>query len=249
MGHGDRIVVLLAIVITAKNSSFARDHEFSWRHQQNWIGEDLGERQQVDFVPARPEDLPTLLQGLLDTATKAREVIDSGNVQGWDETGQPLFDPVVYAAIIAFGFVFIHPFMDGNGRIHRYLIHEVLAKAGFASGIVLPMSCRCPTSAGCLLPAGRNILLPPPAWLTVTRPSHFPSTFPGWPPGNCIRSHAEAVTARCNRLGEKSEYRVIYFIDEYLWNHRTRLGKAELPYPVQLPARYSNTRTDQGPIF
>jgi hypothetical protein len=29
-------------------------------------------------------------------------------------------DPVVAAACIAFGFVFIHPFMDGNGRIHRY---------------------------------------------------------------------------------------------------------------------------------
>jgi Fic family protein len=51
------------------------------------------------------------------------------------------FDPVVYAAIIAFGFVFIHPFMDGNGRIHRYLIHEVLANAGFTPrGIVLPVS-------------------------------------------------------------------------------------------------------------
>jgi hypothetical protein len=51
------------------------------------------------------------------------------------------FDPVNYAAIIAFGFVFNHPFMDGNGRIHRYLIHEVLANAGFTPrGIVLPVS-------------------------------------------------------------------------------------------------------------
>jgi Fic family protein len=31
--------------------------------------------------------------------------------------------------------------MDGNGRIHRYLIHEVLAKAGFTPrGIILPVS-------------------------------------------------------------------------------------------------------------
>jgi Fic family protein len=50
-------------------------------------------------------------------------------------------DAVVLAAIIAFGFVYIHPFMDGNGRIHRYLIHDVLAKAGFTPrGIVLPVS-------------------------------------------------------------------------------------------------------------
>lgn len=118
-----------------------RFHEFSWRHQQNWIGDDLGYRQQVDFVPARPEDLSTLMQGLLDTAAKAREVIDSESAWGGSEAGEPLFDPVVYAAIVAFGFVFIHPFMDGNGRIHRYLIHEVLTNAGFTPrGIVLPVS-------------------------------------------------------------------------------------------------------------
>ena len=57
------------------------------------------------------------------------------------DTTELQFDPVIYAAIIAFGFVFIHPFMDGNGRIHRYLIHEVLANAGFTPrGIVLPVS-------------------------------------------------------------------------------------------------------------
>jgi Fic family protein len=50
-------------------------------------------------------------------------------------------DPVLMAAAIAFGFVYIHPLMDGNGRIHRYLIHDVLAKAGFTPrGIVLPVS-------------------------------------------------------------------------------------------------------------
>ncbi len=78
------------------------------------------------------------MQGLLDTTAKARDVIDSENGQ---KGGEPLFDPVVYAAGIAFGFVFIHPFMDGNGRIHRYLIHDVLANAGFTPrGIVLPVS-------------------------------------------------------------------------------------------------------------
>ena len=38
------------------------------------------------------------------------------------------FDAVLMAALIAFGFVFIHPFEDGNGRIHRYLFHHVLAE-------------------------------------------------------------------------------------------------------------------------
>jgi hypothetical protein len=85
-----------------------RFHEFAWRHQQNWIGDDLGYRLKIEFVPAHPEDVPALMQGLLDTAGKARALVDS---------------------------------MDGNGRIHRYLIHEVLANAGFTPrGIVLPVS-------------------------------------------------------------------------------------------------------------
>lgn len=115
-----------------------RFHEFSWRAEQNWVGKDLDYRKQIDFVPARPEHVASLMQGLLDTAAKARSINDT---KAKNENSALLFDPVIYAAIIAFGFVFIHPFMDGNGRIHRYLIHEVLANAGFTPrGIVLPVS-------------------------------------------------------------------------------------------------------------
>jgi hypothetical protein len=43
--------------------------------------------------------------------------------------------------MIAFGFVFIHPFEDGNGRLHRYLIHHILTRAGFnPPGVVFPVS-------------------------------------------------------------------------------------------------------------
>jgi Fic family protein len=50
-------------------------------------------------------------------------------------------DAVLCAAIIAFGFVFIHPFEDGNGRIHRYLIHHILARKHFSKqGIIFPIS-------------------------------------------------------------------------------------------------------------
>jgi len=119
-----------------------RFHEFYWRSEQNWIGDDLGYRQKLELVPARPEHLTELMEGLLFTANRAREA-------GWLEDDQAEdamdtathFDPVILASMVAFGFVFIHPFMDGNGRIHRYLIHHILAQAGFTPrGIVLPIS-------------------------------------------------------------------------------------------------------------
>ncbi len=50
-------------------------------------------------------------------------------------------DPVVAAAISGFAFVFIHPFEDGNGRIHRFMMHHVLAKRGYSpQGIIFPVS-------------------------------------------------------------------------------------------------------------
>ena len=48
---------------------------------------------------------------------------------------------MIAAAVLAFGFVYVHPFEDGNGRIHRYLIHHVLAQRGFnPAGVVFPVS-------------------------------------------------------------------------------------------------------------
>ena len=125
----ERLVELQQAVVDA------RFHEHTWRYQQNWVGKDFGHRKQIDFVPARPADVPALMSGLLSLDTSARDWYNK------EEDDASQIDPVVLAAVIAFGFVFIHPFMDGNGRIHRYLIHEVLANAGFTPrGIILPVS-------------------------------------------------------------------------------------------------------------
>ncbi len=127
----DRLVELQQAVVDP------RFHEFTWRHQQNWVGKDHGYRKQIDFVPARPDDVPALMSGLLLLATQSR----SSNTEDVDDHYEVQIDPVILATAIAFGFVFIHPFMDGNGRIHRYLIHEVLANAGFTPrGIILTVS-------------------------------------------------------------------------------------------------------------
>ena len=78
-----------------------------------------------EHISARAEDLQALMAGLLNFANT-------------DASG---LNPVVAAALIAFGFVYIHPFEDGNGRIHRYLIHHQLASSGFnPPGLVFPVS-------------------------------------------------------------------------------------------------------------
>jgi hypothetical protein len=79
-----------------------------------------------DHVSARPEDLPSLLPGMADYA----EVSVAGGM-----------DPVIAAAAVAFGFVYVHPFDDGNGRLHRWLIHHVLAGAQYSPpDLVFPIS-------------------------------------------------------------------------------------------------------------
>ena len=77
-------------------------------------------------ISARADDLEQLLAGFFATYRLLKESD---------------YDPVLMAALIAFGFVFIHPFEDGNGRIHRYLFHHILAEKGFVPhGLVFPIS-------------------------------------------------------------------------------------------------------------
>ena len=59
----------------------------------------------------------------------------------FDRKAAQQLDPVVAASVLAFGFVFVHPLEDGNGRLHRYLMHHVLAERGFnPPGVVFPVS-------------------------------------------------------------------------------------------------------------
>ena len=48
---------------------------------------------------------------------------------------------VVRAAAVAFAFVYLHPLVDGNGRIHRFLINHLLAAdQAVPANIVVPVS-------------------------------------------------------------------------------------------------------------
>lgn len=106
----------------------ARFVKLGLRDECGFVGtHDRDTREPVpDHISARPQDLRALLSGIIE--------YDGRSVAGG-------VDPVVAAASIAFGFVYVHPLIDGNGRLHRWLIHHVLATAGYSPpGVVFPIS-------------------------------------------------------------------------------------------------------------
>lgn len=99
-----------------------------WRDVQNFVGEttpDYSER--IHYICPQPVDVPSLMHGWQRMADAME-----------DEEAIP---PVLAAAIVSFTFVFIHPFEDGNGRIHRFLINNVMARRkAIPEGFIFPVS-------------------------------------------------------------------------------------------------------------
>jgi hypothetical protein len=104
-----------------------RFRESDYRSSQNYVGETIAwQKEKIHFACPKPEDLVDLMEGL----TTAHKRMTTGDVSA-----------VIHAAAIAYGFVFLHPFEDGNGRIHRFLIHNILARRGFTpKSVMFPIS-------------------------------------------------------------------------------------------------------------
>ena len=96
-----------------------------WRNFQNYIGETLPDYSQiVHFVCPPPISVKSMMAGLNHCFQKSKDN-----------------NAIILATLIAFGFVFIHPFDDGNGRLHRYLIHDILVRRkAVSSGTIIPIS-------------------------------------------------------------------------------------------------------------
>jgi Fic family protein len=120
----DELIRLQQIVID--NPRFTK---MGWREQDGFVGEhDRRHGTPIpDHIASKWQDIPALMNGLISTDQKLE--------------ADPQFDAVIAAAIISFGFVFIHPFVDGNGRIHRYLIHHLLLHKDYVGkGFIFPVS-------------------------------------------------------------------------------------------------------------
>lgn len=98
-----------------------------YRDSQNYVGQSISfQKELIHYVCPKPDDVNGLMRGLIVTHEKMK----NGNVP-----------PVIHAAAISYGFVFIHPFDDGNGRIHRFLIHNILSlRATVPQGLMFPVS-------------------------------------------------------------------------------------------------------------
>jgi Fic/DOC family len=107
--------------------------------------------ERVHYVAPRHEDVPSLMAGFLE-AWQAHHLVklrrplpgalmrDGKPYSRRRSCGTPFVD-FVMAGCLSFGFVYIHPFEDGNGRLHRLMLHHVLSSTHFTPPrVVIPIS-------------------------------------------------------------------------------------------------------------
>ncbi|MBH0129345.1 Fic family protein [Salinibacterium sp. NK8237] len=92
------------------------------RTEQNWVGGSGWSPLRADFVPPPESEVRRLVDDLSRFVTATH-----GN-------------PVVRAAIAHAQFETIHPFIDGNGRTGRALIHTVLRRTDALRNTLIPIS-------------------------------------------------------------------------------------------------------------
>ena len=99
-----------------------------WRDDQVWVGYlDRNWQEVVVLLGAQPGSVPSLMEGL---AHCHRRILEDRTVPA-----------LVHAACISFPCVYIHPFNDGNGRTHRFILHNVLAQRGYMEqDTIFPLS-------------------------------------------------------------------------------------------------------------
>ena len=94
------------------------------RQSPVFVGETVQYQEVVHYVAPPVSDLRDMLEGL-------RVFLDRTEGQS----------SVLRSAVAAFAFVYIHPMADGNGRVHRFLINDILRREGaIPEPVILPVS-------------------------------------------------------------------------------------------------------------
>jgi len=123
---GDRTAPVTLDDLLAIHAVLMAGDERAWpgrlREEQNWIGGRLANPSDAVFVPPPEHLVRPLLEDLV--AFVARDDLPA----------------VPQAAIVHAQFETIHPFIDGNGRVGRALVHVILRRRGVATHFVPPVS-------------------------------------------------------------------------------------------------------------
>ena len=174
------------------------------RTVQNWIGGSDYNPCNADFVPPPPALVPSLLD---DLVAYLNSDLDA---------------PLVQAALAHAQFETIHPFVDGNGRTGRALIHLILRRRGLAPRYIPPISLILATRS-------RDYI----RGLTATRfvgPPDTPRAMVGL--ATWIASFAAATTRACADASTFGEQ-----IDALVANWRERAGTIRTSSAVDLLLR------------
>ncbi len=124
IGEGGPLSVDLLLEIHRRLLSGTRleHHGGRLREKQNWIGGSSFNPCSAEYVPPPRELVPELLADLCEF--------------GNDDS----LPAVAQAALAHAQFETIHPFVDGNGRVGRALIHLILRRRGVVSRVLPPVS-------------------------------------------------------------------------------------------------------------
>ncbi len=113
---------ILAIHRTLMANGSPRIRPGTFRLEQNWLGGRLTNPSDARYVPPPEDEVETLMLDLVYFMNR-------------DD-----LPAVAQAAIAHAQFETIHPFVDGNGRVGRAIIHVVLRRRGIAPAFVPPIS-------------------------------------------------------------------------------------------------------------
>jgi hypothetical protein len=125
-GHGDSALsdttlAQLQSEILGKRTTLTH---FGLRQSPVFVGETIRYQDVVHYVAPPADDVAAMLGGLRTFLERTQ--------------GQ---SAVMRSAVAAFGFVYIHPLADGNGRVHRFLINDILRRDGAVPDpVILPVS-------------------------------------------------------------------------------------------------------------
>lgn len=84
--------------------------------------------------------VPVFISGSSYAVTPPQKIAtEMGKFVSWFNKSESKTHPVEFAALVHKKFVFIHPFIDGNGRVARLLMNLILIQEGYVITIIPPV--------------------------------------------------------------------------------------------------------------